>query len=410
MYINIEELGQWLHSNNEKIVEITKKKLTLMDIVGISHLENQWSKIYQFFLTIPSKDYPDHGFGDIFIRSLEQILFDKGLKCKNGWLNDFEVLTEYPCESTLDDKTTYKRIDILLRNKQKAIIIENKVRHTLEGNDLKLYAKTILDEGCTDIKLIVLSLQDLEDEIIYKEKVRELEDLIRLGINLEYANVTHEDFMRKIEENLTLSNIKRSKYYDLYKEFNQNIMNQANVMTDDEYRFFRSNYEQVRKVSDLYKKIVKSYNNELKSIFRNSIDFTFKNLENEDNLFVQLGFMERNDVLLTIFFDRLWKNDNPYITIILELQGDAKRIIGNANPLQLKQLRETVNDERIKYYDDKGIDLKRDKFWMHYASWDAPVKNVRPKEFSKYLYQLINKDFSMYMLGKRLIDYLKTNQ
>ena len=238
MGTNIKILSQWLHSKNEEIEDVTRKELTIMDIVGIPHLENHWSKIYQFFLSTPSSNHPNHGLGDVFIRGLEKVLRDKGLSCEDGWLKDFEVLIEYPCISTLGDKTTYKRIDILLRNKQKAIIIENKVHHTLEGNNLKLYAKTVLDEGCKDIKLIVLSLSNMEDEPIYQEKVRELDELQG---NIEYANITHVEYIKAIEEILPQESIEKTRYYDLYKDFYQNIMNQTNVMTDEEYVFFCEN-------------------------------------------------------------------------------------------------------------------------------------------------------------------------
>lgn len=410
MSTNIEILNQWLCYKGNEIEDVTRKEPTIMDIVGISRLENQWSKIYQFFLTLPSKNHPNHGFGDIFIRSLEKVLKDKGLGCEEGWLNNFDVFVEYPCASSQEETITYKRIDILLKNKQKAIIIENKVRHTLEGNDLKLYANTVLNEGCTDLKFVVLSLFNMEDDQIFKNKVQELNKLKNPENIIEYANITHVEYARAIEEQLALKSIEQSKYYDLYKDFFQNIMNQSNVMTDEEYDFFSKNYKKVKMVSDLYKKIIKSYKEELNKVFKENAYFNYKYLENDDNLFIQLSYKDRNDVLLSIFFDRLWKTDSPYITIILELQGDAKRrILSEESIIKLE-----TEADNIKYHNDNGVELKKcDKNkWMHYASWDAHVEevDVAPTEFARYLKQLINKDFSMFLLGKHLIDFLNSGK
>lgn len=417
MSFNIEEMGQWLHSQNEAIEIVTRKELTLMDIMGISHLENQWSKIYQFFLTSPSDSHTNHGFGDVFIRSLEQFLKERGLNCYKGWLNNYEVITEYPCKATKDDKSTYKRIDILIRekhkkgNKQKAIIIENKVRHTLDENNLALYAKTIFNKGCTDIILIVLTLDRIDNSSVYLEKSNELEKLkteLR-SKTLEYVNITHVEYMKKIEESINKEFIIKSKYDYLFKDFYRNIMNQANVMTDEEYRFFNENYLNIKKVSEIYNKIVENtYKPQLENVFKER--FFFKFFDNQNDTFIRLGYKERDDVYLTIFIDRLWKEDNPYITIILELQRRALNSVQELekdNSPRLKNIRNEINIENIKFHDDNGVQLNdNEKDYMHYASWDEEIKDKKPDAFAKYLKERINDNLPIYKLGTEIINLL----
>ena len=70
--------------------------------------------------------------GDLFIRSLEELI---GL---NHFLSDFIVKREF----VVDDD---RRIDLLLynKNRRRAIIIENKVYHSL-NNDLNLYQRSVM--------------------------------------------------------------------------------------------------------------------------------------------------------------------------------------------------------------------------------------------------------------------------
>ena len=59
---NLEELQTWLSRQNN----IPKKRHrvnTLMDIVGVTHLENNWSDVYAYFF----KQHESHGLGRLAV-------------------------------------------------------------------------------------------------------------------------------------------------------------------------------------------------------------------------------------------------------------------------------------------------------------------------------------------------------
>ena len=96
MEVNIQELEVWLDQHKDSIPERSKWKRTMMDIAGITKLENQWSYIYLFFLN-PKEA---HHFGDLFIRSLEQVI-----GCDQGWLQNFKVEREVQTKVEHENQT-----------------------------------------------------------------------------------------------------------------------------------------------------------------------------------------------------------------------------------------------------------------------------------------------------------------
>ena len=140
---NMEQLQHWVESLSAIPVSRGWQR-SLMDITGVTHHENMWSDIYSFFFNTEE----EHGLNDLFIRSFEQLI---GIE--SHFLNDFKIVREYVAESN-------KRIDLLMtdRDKPRAIIIENKVFHSLD-NDLNLYNRTVQKNGYNDVKVIVLGLK-----------------------------------------------------------------------------------------------------------------------------------------------------------------------------------------------------------------------------------------------------------
>ena len=139
----MEQVQKWLDAL-ESIPVAKGWQRSLMDITGIKHHENMWSDIYKFFFL----ENEQHQMGDLFIRSLEELI---GL---NHFLSDFTVKREFVVDGD-------RRIDLLLYNKnlRRAIIIENKVYHSLD-NDLNLYQRSVMKMlgDKSDIKTIVLGM------------------------------------------------------------------------------------------------------------------------------------------------------------------------------------------------------------------------------------------------------------
>lgn len=82
-----------------------------------------------------------HGCGTAF---LEKLLFH--LQIKDFDLADVEVYREY------------RKIDLLIKNKKQAIVIENKLWATDQPGQLERYYKLLFDEGYRDIKIFYLSI------------------------------------------------------------------------------------------------------------------------------------------------------------------------------------------------------------------------------------------------------------
>lgn len=164
--MEVQDLKKWLDKHKHEIPERPKWKRTILDIMGCTALENRWSDLYKFFFDVNE----EHGLGDLFIRSLENLIGEE-----EGWMRNFNILredstkdmTEYVEEELLDNsigtgnKKEKGRIDLLIVGaNKKAIIIENKVYATIVGNDNPLvqYVDTVKRKGYEDIKKIVLAI------------------------------------------------------------------------------------------------------------------------------------------------------------------------------------------------------------------------------------------------------------
>lgn len=152
MNTEIEKLKEWLVKHKSEIPLKQDSGKTLMDYIGCRTLENPWSDLYSFFLD----NRGEHKLGNLFIDSLGELL-----NYPANWLKDYEIYREYPVEG--DKRNNIKRIDILLTDSQQkhAIIIENKVHHSLE-NRLDLYTNAILNLGYdyNSIKKLVIVVQE----------------------------------------------------------------------------------------------------------------------------------------------------------------------------------------------------------------------------------------------------------
>lgn len=279
---DMKDLEKWLQDLKklESIPTIPPQKRTLMDIMGIRKLENPWSSIYAFFL----KEDEVHGLGDLFIRTLEEKMN------LNRWIETSEIKIEQP---TNNDSDNAKRIDILIKDdtQKRAIIIENKVFHTPQ-NPFSEYVEYVRRIGCKDIKLVILSLKKISKKD--EEKYPELK-------NVEYVNLTHIEYMEEIERKI--ENRPDSFYLFVLKEFIQNIKNITNMATDEQIKFFNSNFEKVLAVSKVYSHIEEDYNNYLQSIELNDseVEVDKKLYSNEKDAWIYMKYKKDNSVRLSVF-------------------------------------------------------------------------------------------------------------
>lgn len=373
----IKECQEWLDKLKlDDIPKGYKWQRSLMDITGIKHHENMWSDIYKFFFN----EKEGHNMKDLFIRSLEQIL-----KIEPNFLGDFKVEREYGAEKQ-------KRIDILLKDEEnhRAIIIENKVYHTL-NNDLDNYYKSICREGYDDVKVVVLGLT--------KYKLKE-----------GYKSITHIGLLDKVFGNIhKYLPTANSNYVYLLQEFYKNIKNHTNMIDKNETDFFFENREKVARVHDVYREI-KEYITNIMTLKKDSILKEYienqklelkKEKTGENEEYVKYIFESNNDVMLTCFYKRILRPGddlNPHILVVLEIQNKVKSSVEN-KPNQFGSI--LKNDFPI---------LKESKthgnIWRHYASLKIDIDSRSLTELPVFVKEKLDES-KIIELGKRIIEETK---
>lgn len=371
--IDIQSLQAWLDTN-PAIPTAPPRKRTLMDIMGIKHLENPWSDIYAFFLNVKE----EHGFGDTFIRVLEQLL---GLE--ENWMTPTHIVREFVVREN-------KRIDILLTDevRNRAIIIENKVYHVL-NNDLGLYYKTITSLGYETVG-VVLSVYRLPDHEHFKD-------------------ITHKQYIEKVQQEVLRSGLQTvSIYQSLFESFMYNIQNLSRNMTREYIDFFFQNFRTIDKIHTIYDKVTGEY----KKSLSDKLNLSKINLDTKINGdWIYLSYKGISLICLTLFHTKLWKerpeNEQPYVTVILELQDKALkkvRELERDNDPQLNMLKEKYMKEL--YLGDKLHDKPT---WRHFASWDIPIPEncLMPDAFAKYLKDVLLEKPAIYNFGLELLEIIK---
>lgn len=223
----------------EEFRKIPKKKLkeeTFISICGFPHREKVASNILSFFFDTSR----EHNMHDLFVRSLIESI---GL-LPEDYPSDFSCETEVYTE-----KGNY--IDLLLRNEQINIVIENKIYAWLY-NDLDDYYKTATEDGKKSPLGVVLSFYPQEEK------------------NQKYRFITYEIFFNAIKKNLGfyVQNANK-KYLPFLIDFIDNIENLdwSENMDKDFVDFIRKNEDEAidfaGKIEDLRKELrnaVKSVN------------------------------------------------------------------------------------------------------------------------------------------------------
>lgn len=406
--MSITELDEWLSQHKNEIPQKLTWKRTLLDIMGCTKLENRWSDLYQFFLL----EGEEHGLKDLFIRSLEELIgVDK------GWMKNFCVLREDStkesstekeggCEKQNKNRNSHKkekgRIDLLILGEdKKAIIIENKVFHTLD-NPLEQYVKTTKAKGWTDIKVIVLALYNNYGDINSID-------------GCECLNLTHSNYINKVMENLPNYLSEANSFYLLIlKNFIQNIINVTNMSaTDDELLFFSKEFEYISKIQGLYSRIIREFKSSLNKIkFKyDELKPDYKSINDDDNnQLVYFQYKESPNLYLTVMLNYLWNKEGhnkPFVRIVLEIHPDGKNLEEIDNVIREK----TKGDKDVKYsnLEDKN------KSWRHlaYVDYDIRFENgeqfIRPEELVTQIKNIKLSKSKIYELGIKVIEQIKRN-
>jgi hypothetical protein len=189
------------------------------------------SRLLSFFL-LPTNE---HGFGDLFIRSLIELLDEKKeLKYTHRMLI---VNTEENAEG--------RRIDLTIRGDNFVIGIENKINAYL-NNPLDVYRKKLVVSGKEYSIGLVLSLRRITDKTC-----------ISLMDKNGFKPILYNDFFDKVKRNLGfyLRN-SNEKYLTFLNDFIKTIENMEsnNILEPEQTAFFYENFEKIDELITLYSK------------------------------------------------------------------------------------------------------------------------------------------------------------
>lgn len=157
-----------------------RKEANIFDVAGYPHYENVASNILKFLFDSSE----EHGFGDLWIKSLLEVYNSKAIKRIDiNYLETKNIRREY---YNGDDK----RIDLLIDCNPLIVVIENKIYASV-NNPFDIYTDMALnyvkDNKIKDYKLIKIVLS------VSKEK-----------LNKEYGfiNITYDELFDRVECNL----------------------------------------------------------------------------------------------------------------------------------------------------------------------------------------------------------------
>ena len=333
--MNFEYLELFL--NNNIIPKIKKKPKTFLGIARQPHYENVMSNIYAFYFSISEV----HGMHDLFITSLLELINESklGKEKKVNEISDFEVETEV---------TTRKngRIDILLSTPDYAIIIENKVYHTL-NNDLEDYwLSTKITDNLLENKIgIVLSLNKIN------------------VIHPHFINITHLEFQKKIIQNLGNFLMEaKDKYVVFLKDFYQNTLNMSkSEMDSKELKFYYDNQAKILEIKNFHFAVREHIYNQVE-IACELIDEELKlvNSKGEGNKRLRFYLSPKNkNLMITVFFEQLLTVEKRLV-LIVELKNE---LLGNKE--YYRQIHFTELETMVlkpDFYTDKKTN------WCHFAA------------------------------------------
>ena len=383
----IKECQEWLDKLKlDDIPKGYKWQRSLMDITGIKHHENMWSDIYKFFFDIKES----HNLGDLFIRSLESLI-----ELKTNFLDKFLIDREFDVGG--------KRIDLLLcdNRNNKAIIIENKVNHSLDNN-LNLYYREVVSNGYSDVIVIVVGLR--------KYDLNKYDKADKIPNDKKYS-ITHQDFIDKVNSKLPEYYMQSNpQHLYLLQEFAKNIKNHTNMIDKNETDFFFVNREKVTKIHDVYRNI-KEYITSIMTLKKESSlkNYIIKRQElelkkektGENEEYVKYIFKSNNDVMLTCFYKRILRpgrNQVPHILVVLEIQNTIKSNVEN----KAAQFRSILNNEfpMLKESETQG------DIWRHYASMKIDIDSQSLTELPDVVKDKFEES-KIIELGKRIIEETK---
>lgn len=377
--MNLTILREFLDTAEIPVIE--PKPLTFLEIAKQPHYENVLSNIYAFFFDVEQ----EHGFQDLFIRSLLELIQESKLgKEKEALqsLSDFTIETEYSTKKV-------GRIDLLLHNKQQAIIIENKVYHHIDHNDLDDYWNSVKVAADPDKNKIgvILSLYPVP---AYKYQHRKKAK--------HYINIRHQDLMLRVLQNSGAYLLQATDKYVVYlKDLAQNIQNMSTPdMKPEELQFYKEHQDQLLQAKKFFERFEEYVKKQVIEAFKKlNIDESLLKVVTGKNL-IHVYSTQNSDLLFTVGHSRLWDRRYHSINVIVELKGKAIK-----DCLNLPE--EHFSKEEWELLAFENCHTKEN--WCHFVKQTYTQEQIRFEDLSDFLKEKIEEDH-LFSIFKKLDDFL----
>ncbi len=346
---------------NHVIPTIKRQPKTFLSIAKQPHYENVISNIYAFFFTVEEV----HGVQDLFMASLLDIInqSERDLQKKVHQITDFTVDTEVSTNKN-------GRIDLLLSSENHAIIIENKIYHTL-GNDLEDYWQStpVIPNDESNKIGIVLSLNKLHPN------------------HDHFINITHLELLQRVMLNLGKYILTANDKYVIYlKDFYQNITNLSkSEMNSKDLKFYLDYQKNILEAVELQDAVRRHIIDHVENVARLTNE-GFIISKSRGVLNERLRFLvspNNKNLMITIVFEKLLTKDRELI-LIVEMKYDL---------LKSKELYRSITfseQEKARLKDDFYTDLKND--WCHFAYKDYKITEENFVNLSKFIVEKLERD------------------
>ena len=330
------------------------KRKSFLEIANVPHYETVISNFYSFYLD----KNEEHKFGELFLKSLYDLIAEK--TDKQIEFDDYSVYTEVSTKNG-------GRIDILIeeQDETKAIIIENKIYHTL-NNDLIDYWKSVKATNNNKIG-IVMTLEELETN------------------NPNFINITHKQFIKKIKSNIGYYlNDCDDRHLLFIKDLFENILNLTSNKSDmsDTLKFYYENKDKIHELSEIKEEARFHFLNSIKETAR-ILELEMENTKTKDYRCVIIS--KRPSLR---YWLQLRQNSGvDFFTIYLDLYGKTKEKAGSL-----------IDDkELIKQTNKKGITLEiyqETRDGISIASKSYSLTSDEFVDFGEFIADKIKTDWS----------------
>lgn len=363
----MEKLEYFL--NNASVPVIENKPKTFLGIAKQPHYEVVLSNIYAFFFHI---DEPHH-LKDLFITSLLQLISENQV----GNLKNFSDFKEFEIKTEVATKAG-GRIDLLLQDDNHAIVIENKIYHTLVNN-LPDYWKSIkgrLQEQCIGIVLSLYPIKYLKHP--------------------QFINITHLQLLNKVMDQIGGYLLEADANYLVFlKDLYQNTINMSSkTMKSEDIAFYKKYHNEIHSVS----RFLNSFEEYVKKEVENTCE-----LLNEEKVFLRLRSktgdrlrcyesINNPNLMIIVGFDRLYNNKHKSIWIVVELQGSILKDREQFKAIQFNEEEQQII--KSEFYFEKKIG------WSHLAIKTYPLEKIDFENLQTYLADKIKEDHLLSIFNK----------